>query len=46
MLHDVLSASQLKFPLGYPMVFSTTYLIVLTYVDNYISFNIVFIKCS
>jgi WD40 repeat protein len=38
MLHDVLSdASQSRSPLGYPEAFSTTYLIVLTYVVNYLS---------
>jgi WD40 repeat protein len=38
MLHDALpNASQSRSPLGYPEAFSTTYLIVLTYVVNYLS---------
>jgi WD40 repeat protein len=42
MLHDVLSVSQSRSHLAYPVVFSTACQIVLTYVVNYISFNIVF----
>jgi WD40 repeat protein len=44
MLHVVLSdARQSRSPLGYPEAFSTTYLIVLTYVVNFVSSSLLLI---